>query len=155
MLNPVRKFILWMLIAALPLQAIAAAGMGACSPGHPEAAQGQATLPGHGAGGAPAAHEHESHGHADGGHHSHQAAMHLPAEGLQGDAALAPASDGQTDAAAKCSACSACCIGAALIPASVLQGPVDFDALPPHADAILAVSFVTDGPRRPPRAFSA
>lgn len=133
-----RCLLVWLTVLAMPIQGIAAAGMMHCGPRIPGVPQhhAQAAEPGG---------LHEHHAGADGAHaHHHGAAQ-------QGsDAPDAPSAfNGQADH--HCSACAACCLGAAL-PASVMQVPVpNLSCAPVLAPAVAPVSFIAGGPERPPR----
>jgi uncharacterized protein involved in copper resistance len=129
--------LVWLLMAALPLHAVAASARMSCAPLQQDA--GAAAMTGHGS--------HASSGDAH-AHHDMQAM----------DAADAAADHGSSDAKtgklshSSCSACSAFCIGALAPPSSSLSLP-SFDG----SDAVLAASadlvagFIPDGPQRPPR----
>jgi hypothetical protein len=155
-----RNAVVWLMMLALPLQGYAAASMVNCAAGHaehavaPRAAQ-SGPQPGHyheaatpNAGHPHAAvgtHDHASHAHA--GHHE---AAADPA--IEADVAQPPVLSADDQFAdAKCSACAACCSGAAIV--SSLAVPVVFAArtAPVLAALGLPVSFITDGPSRPPR----
>ena len=109
-----RKFIValtWLLIVALPVQAMAANVMIHCGPQH---------------GGADANHSKSAdHHHADGVSHSHGPGSSETAR--QAHAHVGPADAGAPDLTdfAKCSACASCCVGAALpvTPRSVVVAP--------------------------------
>ena len=139
-----KTFLLWLLLAALPLQGMAAAIQASCGPAHLHSGQA-----------APAAthnHFHEAGaGHDAAGHdHSHAAA----------DAARnaddASASSAKASAHGSCSACAACCIGATAPP------PVSFPAPYRGNSESVAVSppplvagFIPGGLERPPKRLSA
>jgi hypothetical protein len=129
-----RCLLVWLTVLAMPIQGIAAAGMLHCGPGLPG-------VPQHHAQAAP--HEHHA---DDAGAHAH----HHGTAQQEADAPDAPDTfSGQADH--HCSACAACCLGAAL-PASVMQLPVaDVSCAPELAPAVALVSFIAAGPERPPR----
>lgn len=133
-----KTFLLWLLMAVLPLHALAA-GMGmSCASVHGKAAQhGMGPAASH-HGGAHAAATDAHAGHAMAGHEVHQA----------------EADDQQTPGS--CSACSALCIGAAAPPPAFLSLP-SFDGSNAVlvTPAALAAGFIPDGPQRPPRRQSA
>jgi len=133
MLFRFRTALMWLLLLALPLQGYAAATMLNCGASHDRtvAMDGSlATLPE-----ALGAHHHFRQGDLD--DHPRAAGHHHE--------------DGKANA--KCSACAACCVGAAL-PATAL---VFADAVSEHAPARLfsigPIGFLTDGPDRPPRSL--
>lgn len=131
---------MWLLLLALPLQGFAAATMINCGPNHHRmASAAMADTP-------------DAHKHAARGQHHHP----MDAAGDHHDAA-----SNDNDASSvhhldkfmkfKCSACAACCMGAAMPTAAVT-----FKAFPPAMtpDSLVLTShvgFVTDGPDRPPR----
>jgi len=157
-----RVLVVWLLALALPAQGLAAVRMMHCAPGGaPMHASPQA-----GAQGGHAGHP----GHADRVDRAADAAAHGPAHAhdvghasgheLDHDATLGPASGPQasSDAAPganladqKCSACAACCGGAALSP--YIAGVPEFapDSGPLVQPLARAVSFLTAGLERPPR----
>jgi len=147
-----RKFIVCMLIVALPTPGFAAAGMLACSPGHASMMSAPA-LDGRLVEAAQAPrHDHRAHHHALNGAHDpviQDATAGFTAQLTDGAGAL------DTQAGTKCSACAACCFGAALVPGSVLPGTPEFSPTPLAASSPAPVSFITDGPVRPPRSFLA
>ena len=119
-----RFALMWLLLLALPLQGYAAAVALHC---------GQAQ--------------------------SHGAAQHATDVGVP-DAAAAPACHGGASAQAigkvsklKCSACAACCVGAALPAAALTFASFAPVTLPVLAVPASIVGFFTDGPDRPPRLF--
>ena len=135
-----RKFIValtWLLIVALPVQAMAANVMIHCGPQH---------------GLANAKHSKSAdHHHADGVSHSHGSGSSETAR--QAHAHVGSADAGALDLTdfAKCSACASCCVGAALpvTPRSVVATPTHVSPLFSRVDPVLDV-FVP-GPERPPR----
>jgi hypothetical protein len=135
---------IWLLLLALPLQGFAAATMIHCGPNHHRmlatATLAHGEAPGHGASAA----------HA----HPHQMA-------LADDHAAAKSSDAGSDAPSvqqldklmkfKCSACAACCMGAALPTAAMAFEPFVPLMTPDSFVPTRHIGFVTDGPDRPPR----
>ena len=135
-----RIVLTWLLLLALPLQGFAAATMVNCGPNH------------HRMMSAPMAGTTEADEHAAGEQHHHEM-------GVMTDHHDAVSSDGDSPSVHhldklmkfKCSACAACCMGAAMPTAAV-----GFEPLPPAiAPAIYVptshVGFVSDGPDKPPR----
>ncbi|MFM9966991.1 MAG: hypothetical protein ACKVQK_01110 [Burkholderiales bacterium] len=164
MLTLARKVLIVLLMVAMPMQGFAAAGMLACAQGHGQMHQIEAIAPLAGAEGTVAeitraAHDHgsHSHGHADSSYDVPQA----PAIDDEPDVSFAaaivviasPATDGAQDAT--CSACAACCVGAAIVARSVFARATDISSAPLLAACEARVSFITDGPVRPPRSFLA
>lgn len=137
-----RTLIVWLVLLAVPFQGFASAAMPGCANGHalpapqmPEAAAGHAVHGHHDAG--PGAADHGAHARAAMDQH----------DGLH---------EMDHHGSAKCGACSACSIGAAMAPAAAL-------ALAVHAPAALTVPFALEHlpavdlalPERPPRFFLA
>lgn len=127
-----RTLLLWLMIAVLPLHAVAAVIGMPCSNMH---------------GNAPSAvDEHHGHAAADSHHHATQD------EGGQAAGAHSTADNGSHST---CSACSAFC-SAPPVPATAHIAVPEYDGsetLRP-APATLAAGFIPEGPRRPPRALS-
>jgi hypothetical protein len=150
-----RLLLTWLLLLALPLQGWAlsardchvAAGGAA---GHVAQALAEAEAHGHGdihAAAHPMAHPTE---------HAHAHAHALPAS--EDDAAMghdpsAPSSADATSAPAGCSHCAACCVGAVLLSRADTPRAAPAHLPPCEALRTTVVSFLTDGPDRPPRAF--
>ncbi|MSQ72701.1 MAG: hypothetical protein EXR27_15640 [Betaproteobacteria bacterium] len=103
-----------------------------------------------------AQHVHAEHQHAVHGSHGAHNQLH---EDFGSDHGAQPgdaASEGGTSdghSGTKCSACAACCFSAALVPGNALPGTPDFSSTPLLAVLVAPVSFMTDGPVRPPRFF--
>jgi hypothetical protein len=133
---------MWLLLLALPLQGFAAATMLHCGPNHHRMSEASAPTASH----DPAAHRHHTEGTA--------ADPHAPASVAVADPGAWPHDLG-TLAKFKCSACAACCMGAAL-PAAALVFPASARAIAPAFFVPAShVGFFTDGPDRPPRLFLA
>lgn len=148
-----RKVVALLLLLALPLQGFAAAGMSACLPGHARlmAPVSPDEMP---AETAPASgHDHGSHHHVNDGAHDSDVA----GPDAEAVAQIAGTVVGTQDSPVrtKCSACATCCIGAALLPQSILPTTPGFSLAPPLAVSTAPVSFITDGPIRPPRSVLA
>ncbi|HYD81868.1 MAG TPA: hypothetical protein VEC06_18865 [Paucimonas sp.] len=137
-----KSFLIWLLLAALPIQGIAAAAMLSC-----RAMQSVAATP-------EAAHaEHAHHGNA--AHAQHEAFDETALADRTDDADGAHSghhSSGKHDASTSCSACAACCIGAAPLPAAS-----NWAAVPNGSEAVvvapvpLMTGFIPAGLERPPR----
>lgn len=138
-----RFVIALVLAAALPLNGVAAAAMQHCAP--------------HSIADVDEHHDLDQHHHADAAvvqdaaRHHHGDIVVADAD----DAGLHHPSDHTLVAKTKCSACAACCAGAA-IPASSMQvgAALPADSVVSHGRAP-ASAFLTAGPERPPRTFLA
>lgn len=135
MKRTLKTFLLWLLMAMLPLHAVAGSLGMSCAPLHRQS--GQDAMPHH----AMMDDAHAGHGAVQAGQASDPDAVgHAP--------------DSKTHSS--CSACSVFCAGAVAPPSVYLQVP-SFDG----TDAVsvpapvLAVGFIQDGPQRPPRRLSA
>jgi hypothetical protein len=138
-----KTLLIWLLIAVVPLNAVAATVGMSCGLGHQQAMQLAASPDaGH------AMHQDTGHHHdmADGSGSGHTAAM--PADVASGDA--------DKPAHSTCSACSMFCIGAVAPPSVFVSVPsfsgsenVVVSATP------LVTGFIPEGLRRPPRQISA
>jgi hypothetical protein len=110
--NRLYKIVLiWLLLPAIPLQGIAAGMQISCGPMH-HASDRASLAPQHDGGGGD---EHQ--------HHHHGMSQHD--DGTQHDDS---AGKGKMQRADTCSACAACCVGAAVIP-STLQIPLASSAV--------------------------
>lgn len=147
----IRAVMMWLLLAALPVQSWAVATMVHCGPLHHRMA-----LPAvEAAAGTQHGHSRQHHGPAG---HEHGSPHHdMAAEAGRADAPQADA-DPQSSLSMgkfKCSACATCCLGMAL-PSTVLSfdASVSSDTVEtgmPQGHAV----FVTAGIERPPRTFLA
>jgi len=141
-----RAALAWLLMFSLPLQGYAAATMLNCGPNHHQMWVAAATA-------TTATVSHHDSGEAQHEHHRAQTTAGDPAP----DASVDVADDGafvhhlNKLSKFKCSACAACCVGAAL-PTSSLEF-LPFAPVVATDCSILAehVGFFTDGPDRPPR----
>lgn len=129
--------LIWLLIIAIPVQAMAVTVKVHCAPGLEGSAQDRAKL-------------------AD--HHDDIAASHAHGSGSPEENAHAHSKIGLVDSGAvdltnlaKCSACASCCIGAALpvSPRQMVVSPSQHSPLLSPAESVLEI-FVL-GPERPPR----
>jgi len=133
-----KTFLLWLLVAVLPLNAVAGSFGMSCSPVHQQ--MQEPTITG-------VLHQDDmTDAHA---HHGAEHAGHVVDSTAAADS-LAP--DVEKQPHSSCSACSAFCLGAVAPPSTDLTVP-SFDgsdvALP--SPAALTVGFIQDGPQRPPR----
>ncbi|MET3137213.1 hypothetical protein AAKU61_001567 [Undibacterium sp. GrIS 1.2] len=147
MKKPVRLFLLWILIIAIPLQGFAAASMLMCGSQH---------------------HMNPSHPMQQHASPSNQRVMHdemhhdmlsdqvnnTVSNAASNNSHSHHSSDTNLSVKHKCSACAACCVGAVILS----------DAIKPQVNAaaseciafqtISHVGFITNGPERPPRFFA-
>lgn len=135
-----KTLLLWLLLAALPLQGMAAALQTACGPTERNGSSGTAaSMPSH--------HHHDG----DTGH----------AHVADGDTASESptSSDKSSDAGhthSGCSACASCCVGAAAPPSTLDLPAVHGDSLPVVISPIpLVAGVVPGGLERPPRRVTA
>lgn len=130
-----KTFLLWLLMAVLPLHAAAASIGMSCAPVHGKAEQ-------HGAAQAPS--QHGEHAHHDAGH-----APGMVEHAMHGDDG--PDAD-SLQSHSTCSACSALCIGAVAPPsASPFLPSFDGSEAVVVAPEALVTGFIPEGPQRPPR----
>ena len=127
-----KTFLLWLLLAALPLQGIAAAVQTSCGP-----------MPHHGA--------------AEMGMQSH----HHEGDDAADSATVVAAKSAGDSADSKhkssvCSACAACCVGAVAPPPSLALTPAYISSLPEVVSpSPLVTSFIPAGLERPPKRVTA
>jgi hypothetical protein len=145
MWSRIRTAMMWLLLAALPVQGWAVATMVHCGPSHQRATLRAVDAI------SPVQHAHSHEGHDHGSHHASVVAD-------DADTGPSPAgSDAQSLSMGKfkCSACATCCLGMAL-PSAVLtfDASVSSDSLEPGMPRGHAV-FLTAGLERPPRTFLA
>lgn len=133
-----KTFLVWLLLAVLPLHAVAA-GRLSCGPVHQQSSQ-ESIDP------VSQSHEYMADAHAQhGGEHASQV------DDSMADAEPAD-SKAEKKSYATCSACSAFCLGAVAPPSTHLAVPaVDGSDAVVVAPAAFAVGFIQDGPQRPPR----
>lgn len=143
---------MWLLLAALPVQSWAVATMVNCGPSHH-----RMTLQGDAPAEARHGHSHEGHDQASHDHGSHHQSHHHDV--ATADGAEPSTADTGTDNLSmgkfKCSACATCCLGMAL-PSSVLtfDASVSSDTIEPGMPVGHAV-FLTAALERPPRTILA
>lgn len=141
-----RSLLIWLMVLALPLQAVAAAGMQHCGATHRlmQVASMGAVAPDH----HDAVHEATPHEHAGSG-------TRLDVGLSAGDASDQGPNANALGDDFTCSACANCCSALAL-PASLVRLPAP--PIEDHAAALPtpeAVSFMPGGIERPPRSFLA
>lgn len=137
-----KTFFLWLLIATLPLQGIAAAMKASCGPGHHATALLNDAVDNH---------HHDGQAAAD--HHPDRTAISA-LENLSSD--MPDASSARQLESSFCSSCASCCFGAIAPPPISLQTPIysssEFIVVtaPP-----LVTGFIPAGLERPPKPVSA
>jgi len=146
----VKQLLLWFLIAALPVQGVAAIVKANCGPRH------------HAVSVSASAAADVSHRHAHHTHHGH-AASHLhhavEANGnevMVEDGLSSHSPDAPGHYASYCAACAACCTGAVAPPVSIsaVSVPERVEATVPPP-VISYLGFIPAGLERPPKSFSA
>jgi len=129
-----KTFMLWLLLAALPLQGFAAAIQTSCGP-----------MPHHGSS--------EMAMHAESHHHEGDGAAN------HSTVAAAKSSGGSVDTKHKssfCSACATCCVGAVAPPSVSVLTPVYSNSLPiVFSPPLLVTGFIPAGLERPPKRITA
>jgi len=134
---------LWLIIASLPLQGLAAVIKSACGPAHHQPLSSVTVTDPH------------AHYGVQGGVGEHHGAIdhnHIAAAVAGDDAGAAASSDDATHASSYCAACAACCFGAVAPPSAMLPTPQ-----PMASESIvfspvsLLVGHVPSTPERPPR----
>lgn len=130
-----RTFLLCLLMAALPLQGLAAVLKASCGPAHHK----QVVLSAHSDHGTGLAHD---------AHHGHAAqSQHLDQQDVSADAV--------SGSNAFCSACAVCSASAVALPAAATPGCADFVSSPAlQTPAPLLASVVPAGLERPPKTAS-
>jgi hypothetical protein len=134
----IKTFLLWLLLAALPVQGIAAAAMMSCRSGHESLEVSEPAVAHHHHDMAVPAHDAVAHN--DGAHHSHHAHHGHDKHG----------------ATTSCSSCAACCVGAAAIPSGLAWTFVHNKSEPVIVSpSPFMTGHIPVGLERPPRALSA
>jgi hypothetical protein len=140
-----KTFLLWLLIAALPLQGVAAVVKASCGQRHHSAFMAAGHASGH-------AHEDGAAHHGHGDMHETMSAADDEPPNVGNDSP----SDSAKQVHTACSACAACCVGAVAPPSSVALTST-FDkvstALTPPASSF--TGFIPPGLERPPKSLSA
>ena len=142
-----------LLMLAIPLQGFAAAAMRNCVPGHHgDAARADAHASAH-VHAAAQDHDHAAHVHHGDAGHDDQAAPDAAGDYAAGDRVTQPSANSAHEqfAKGKCSACATCCSAAAIISATAVPAVFAAGTAPLLVAPGLDVSFITDGPSRPPR----
>jgi hypothetical protein len=129
-----KTFLLWLLLAALPLQGIAAAVQASCGPAAHDGAA-EMTM-------QAKSHHHEGDGAAD--------SASVVAASSDGDSADIQHKN------SVCSACAACCVGAVAPPSISTLTPAYSTSLPAvSSPAPLVAGFIPAGLERPPKRITA
>ncbi|MBQ5946084.1 hypothetical protein [Massilia sp. ST3] len=146
-----KTFLVWLLMAVLPLHAVAA-GIGmSCMPQH-QSMRHAASAPVAATAQHDAGEAHAHHGHHDDGAGAPAATSAADIADTAGGGH--PADDGENHSS--CSACSVFCIGAVAPPSDYAPLlPFDGSEAVVIAPAAFAAGFIPDGPQRPPRRPSA
>jgi hypothetical protein len=140
-----KTLLLWLLIAALPLQGLAAVIQSSCGPSHHALTRANAVV---------TVHHHDGIAHS---HDGHDVAMQTSADDASANVQL---SDDNSlsikHKASSCSACAACCVGAAAPPSASIWAPVysssEFVLISPTP---LVAGFIPASLERPPKRISA
>lgn len=133
---------MWLLLLALPLQGFAAATMINCGPNHHRMSAAAMTAPA------------QAHHHATNEQHQHGVGVaddHDEMASTAGEHGAPSVHHLDKLMKFKCSACAACCMGAAMPTAAVTFEPFPAAMTPDSFVPTTHVGFVTDGPDRPPR----
>ncbi len=142
--RPVKTFLLWLLMAALPLQGFAAAKQAFCGPSHHHVLKMNTAVGEHSHGNK------ALHDHNEGATSAHHSTAEQPV-----------VADGSSDSHHKhqnssCSNCAACCMGAVAPPSAAALVPVYADAkFLVISPALLVTGFIPAGLERPPKHISA
>lgn len=146
-----QRLLLWLLMAALPLQGMAAVIKANCGPKHHTvsvSAPAESTMPAH-----HAQNFHEEHASSHGSDASNIAEKQLPANDASSSV---PAQSGSHHASYYCSGCTTGCTGATAPPLafSAISVPVHAEdvAIPP---VVSYFGFIPPSLERPPKPFSA
>jgi hypothetical protein len=146
MFRALKTLLLWLLIAALPVQGFAAVAKASCGPAHHNAAP-VAVMTG------------EPHHGDDEVHHSHDrgdGSMHAAAEGASSDSSASADKLSGTYKSSYCSACVACCVGAVAPPSAlILPAAYSSSETVVVSPLPLVAGYIPDGLKRPPRSISA
>jgi hypothetical protein len=140
MIRAFKTFLLWLLIAALPLQGMATALKASCGPT------------------ATAAMAHGNHHDVDAtqDHHRDHLTAHSDSATSNSTGTTDESSSHHQHKSSYCSACAACCAGAVAPPSALTWPPVytssETIVVPPP---ILVAGHIPDGLERPPRRISA
>lgn len=138
-----KTLFIWLVIASVPIQGMAAVVKASCGPRHHAVMDVAVTV---------MTAEHSNHHHDMGADHTHSASMAADA----GDAASSATDEAPIVKSSYCSACAACCVGAAAPPVSSIRVPSDSNpesvVLSPEP---LVTGFIPGGLERPPKHISA
>ncbi len=152
MIRVLKSLLLWLLVAALPLQGLAAVMKASCGPAHhlPSMTMQVGTTAHAHSGDMP--HDHHSnpgHPHEDGAHEE-QHAMHA---GAASDTTPAAAAEQQATSST-CGACASCCVGAAAPPGAAIQTPAtNLSEIMIRSPISRIAGYVPPSLERPPRFY--
>jgi len=142
-----KTFLLWLMIAALPIQGIAAVVKATCGPKHHAMSSMSAVS--------------SEHQHPDGSvhHHHHDASDRVSTVAVSvalTDDASNDSNSNHVHKASTCSACAACCVGATAPPPSINIPSVFRSAQTLVIPSVISFAGITPASlERPPRHFSA
>jgi hypothetical protein len=139
-----KTLLLWLLIAVLPIQGLAAAMQASCGPAHHTASAISAIT--------------EAHSHAGKVTYSHDGQDAVTHHAASDAPVTADHSSGtpHKHQSAFCSACAACCVGAVAPPSAAIQTPVYSNSgLIVISPPPLVTGFIPAGLERPPKRISA
>jgi hypothetical protein len=139
-----KTFLLWLLIAALPVQGMAAVVKASCGPTRHESLPIAMHSDAHHHHSSAAAHHHDSDTASDSAAAFHQ----HEASSVADQATDSP----HLDKSSSCSACAACCFGAVALPSSVDWTPVFSSSKAEVISAVISFTgFIPAGLERPPK----
>jgi len=140
-----RMLLLCLLVAALPLQGIAATMQAACGPAKDHGIADHGLAASHGQ-------HQEQHQHHGGARDAGPADSHAAAQA----AVASDSPSGDQEHHSKCSVCAYCCVGAAAPPGAAVSEPAHASPLPVIVPAApLLVGIVSSGLDRPPKRMTA
>jgi hypothetical protein len=146
MIRILKTLLLWLLIAALPVQGMAAVMKASCGPAHHGAMPTVTTVN---------EHHHDQHASHEHEHHDH-AIAHSDSTASGSAMTTDQSSAGHQHENSSCSACAACCAGAVAPPSALLLAPVHGSSEAVLiSPAPLVTGHIPDGLERPPRHISA
>ena len=143
MVRAFKMFLLWLLIAALPLQGFAAVVSSTCGPEQQWSVPASGNL-----------HADESTGASDSHHHA--GAVDSNAKAFSAEPVSHASDNGHHHKTAFCGTCGSCCAGAFALTSAIAWAPaIAQSGAQVVAPAALVTGFIPDGLERPPRPFSA
>lgn len=146
MTRALKTFLLWLLIAALPIQGMAAVVKASCGPQH----HGMSSVATKGV-----EHHHDA-GSLPHHHESHDAQAASPDVDVGVDVADMSSDTGHIHKTSYCSACATCCFGATAPPTTVSLMPASSSVEAAVNSPVISYDgFIPAGLERPPRYLSA